>query len=602
MPASVSRRAVTQASVRRAEMPASLAAFPAATAEFAEPIAAPTIATCRGKPATRRGWSRPRSPRSCARSRSTSSSTAIATARSPTTAPRSRSRRRTGCTACSTRAGSRSCPDIGPSIARVVGDLARRGSSSVLEKLRAKWPSVIVELAQLPYVGVHEGAQAPRGARARRSRCGRRRCAGRRACASCRASARSASRRSSPRSRSGALRGTRAIHVDAEEHAQSLARLSAREPAATRVEIAGPVRRWFEIVDHLAFAVATDAPRRDHRSARELRARHLGRSRRRRERGRRRSSPTACAASSTSRRRARFGWALIRATGSPEHVELLRARAASRGIDLDDARRARRGRRLSRARSAVHAARGARRHRRAAAADAGDDFSDLVTLADVTTAFHCHTTYSDGKDSIEAMARAAAELGMQAITITDHSAAASYAGGLDADEPARPGRRDRRRCAICRCGSCAAPRPTSSPTARSTCRRELVGELDLVIASVHQRYKLDEDAMTKRLVTAMRQPFFKIWGHALGRLVLRRDPIAVRHRRDPRRDRRVARRDRDQRRSVSARSRSRSTRARPPLAGSRSCCRATRTRCAASGRCGGPSRWRGVRGSASARS
>ena len=53
-------------------------------------------------------------------------------------------------------------------------------------------------------------------------------------------------------------------------------------------------------------------------------------------------------------------------------------------------------------------------------------------------------------------------------------------------------------------------------------------ELDLVIASVHQRYKADEDAMTKRLVTVMRQPFFKIWGHALGRLVLRRDPIAVR--------------------------------------------------------------------------
>jgi DNA polymerase (family 10) len=57
---------------------------------------------------------------------------------------------------------------------------------------------------------------------------------------------------------------------------------------------------------------------------------------------------------------------------------------------------------------------------------------------------------------------------------------------------------------------------------------ELLGELDLVIASVHQRYKLDEAQATARLVTAMRQPFFKIWGHALGRLVLKRDPIAVR--------------------------------------------------------------------------
>src|SRR5689334_25430134 len=47
-------------------------------------------------------------------------------------------------------------PGIGPSIARVVGDLARRGSSTVLEKLRAKWPAVIVELAQLPSIGVQK--------------------------------------------------------------------------------------------------------------------------------------------------------------------------------------------------------------------------------------------------------------------------------------------------------------------------------------------------------------------------------------------------------------------------------------------------------------
>ena len=57
---------------------------------------------------------------------------------------------------------------------------------------------------------------------------------------------------------------------------------------------------------------------------------------------------------------------------------------------------------------------------------------------------------------------------------------------------------------------------------------ELLGELDLVIASVHQRFQLGEDAATARLVAMMRQPFFKIWGHALGRLVMRREPIKVR--------------------------------------------------------------------------
>src|SRR5690242_11004712 len=47
-------------------------------------------------------------------------------------------------------------PGIGPSIARTVGGLARRGSSTLLENLRAKWPAVIVALAQLPSVGVQK--------------------------------------------------------------------------------------------------------------------------------------------------------------------------------------------------------------------------------------------------------------------------------------------------------------------------------------------------------------------------------------------------------------------------------------------------------------
>jgi DNA polymerase (family 10) len=49
-----------------------------------------------------------------------------------------------------------------------------------------------------------------------------------------------------------------------------------------------------------------------------------------------------------------------------------------------------------------------------------------------------------------------------------------------------------------------------------------------VIASIHKRHKLDEDGMTRRLVAAIRQPVFKIWGHALGRIILHREPIACR--------------------------------------------------------------------------
>jgi DNA polymerase (family X) len=418
-------------------------------------------------------------------------------------------------------------PGIGPSIARTIGDLARRGSSVVLEQQRAKWPSVIVELATLPSVGTQRArrlhvALAPADLDA--------------VAAACRAGAVRALPGFGKVSEAKLLaaieerrtHGARAIHVDAEAQAVALAGYLRASPAATRVEIAGPVRRWSEIVDHLAFAIETDA--RDEVIDRlaghglvtsvvrgDANAPHVIEARL--------SDGMRCELHLAPR--ARFGWALLVATGSPEHVAQLRDRGASRGIALD----------------ALDAADELEVYRalglpylppevrdgsdELAAADAGDDFVDLIELADITTAFHCHTTYSDGKDSIEAMARGAAELGMQAITITDHSAAATYASGLDAaalraqaaeiadlhDLPVRVLRGTE--ADILADGTIDVP-------------PELVGALDLVIASVHQRYKLDEAAMTARLITAMRQPFFKIWGHALGRLVLRRDPIAIR--------------------------------------------------------------------------
>src|SRR3954470_21837375 len=45
-------------------------------------------------------------------------------------------------------------PGIGPSIARVIAELARSGTAAVLERLRDKWPPIVIELAQLPKVGV----------------------------------------------------------------------------------------------------------------------------------------------------------------------------------------------------------------------------------------------------------------------------------------------------------------------------------------------------------------------------------------------------------------------------------------------------------------
>lgn len=406
-------------------------------------------------------------------------------------------------------------PYVGASIARVVGDILRRGSSTVLETLRAKWPFVIVELAQLPYVGVQKarkihGALAPLDLDA--------------VAAACRAGALRTIKGFGETSEAKILaaieerrvRGTRALHVDAEQHAKSLAAHLRAGPAALRVEIAGPVRRWLEVVEYLAFAVATDHADRivEHfRSSALVTGVEHGVEHGVEKITARLVDGMPCAIYLAPL--AKFGWTLIRATGSPAHVAELAARgaAAVTGDDEGD----------------VYRALGVPfvpPEVRDGDGELGTDWSDLVEVRDITTASHCHTTYSDGRHTIEQMAQAAAERGFQAITITDHSAAASYAGGLDADKLREQTAEIRAMTPPIR-----ILRGTEADIlADGTIDVPLdqIEGLDLVIASVHQRYKLDEDSMTKRLVTAMRQPFFKIWGHALGRLVLKRDPIAVR--------------------------------------------------------------------------
>jgi DNA polymerase (family 10) len=159
---------------------------------------------------------------------------------------------------------------------------------------------------------------------------------------------------------------------------------------------------------------------------------------------------------------------------------------------------------------------------------AGGRFDDLVDIGDVRGMIHCHTVYSDGANSIEEMARAADALGMEYLTITDHSPAAHYANGVSIDALARQWdeiARVQERVKV------RLLRGTESDILESGALDypdHVLERFDVIIASIHSRFRMDEEQMTRRLVTAMRQPLFKVWGHALGRLVLRRDPIAAR--------------------------------------------------------------------------
>jgi DNA polymerase (family 10) len=150
---------------------------------------------------------------------------------------------------------------------------------------------------------------------------------------------------------------------------------------------------------------------------------------------------------------------------------------------------------------------------------------DLVTEVDIKGMVHCHTTYSDGAHSLEAMVRGAEEMGMKYITITDHSPTAVYAGGLKLDRLKRQWEeidelQEKVAIKILRGteSDIVADGGLDYPDA-------VLEKFDVIVASIHARYKMDAGKMTERITTAMRQPVFKIWGHGLGRLLQRRPPI-----------------------------------------------------------------------------
>ncbi len=154
--------------------------------------------------------------------------------------------------------------------------------------------------------------------------------------------------------------------------------------------------------------------------------------------------------------------------------------------------------------------------------------SELVTVADIRGLVHCHTVYSDGKHTVEQMARAADALGMEYLTITDHSPAAAYAGGLSVD------RLKAQWDEIARIQETVAVRLLRGTESDILADGSLdypdaiLERLDVIIASIHRRHRMNIDEMTQRLVRAMALPCFKIWGHALGRLVLSRPPVDCR--------------------------------------------------------------------------
>lgn len=153
---------------------------------------------------------------------------------------------------------------------------------------------------------------------------------------------------------------------------------------------------------------------------------------------------------------------------------------------------------------------------------------ELVQLSNLRGTFHNHTTASDGNATLEEMAAAAQELGLQYLGIADHSKSSFQANGLHAD-------RLLKQVAAIRALNetfdgfklFAGSEVDIHKDGTLDFDDDILAQLDYVVASVHSVFTLSEADMTKRIIRAIENPHVTMLGHLTGRLLLQRPAYAV---------------------------------------------------------------------------
>jgi DNA polymerase (family 10) len=151
----------------------------------------------------------------------------------------------------------------------------------------------------------------------------------------------------------------------------------------------------------------------------------------------------------------------------------------------------------------------------------------LIELADVRAELHAHTTASDGKLSIEELARLAKARGFHTLAITDHSPGQAIAGGLEPErllahvEAVRAADRKIRGIRLL-----AGSEVDILPDGRLDYDDEILGRLEVVVASPHAALRQGPQAATQRLLRAIRHPRVHVLGHPTGRLIQRREGLS----------------------------------------------------------------------------
>jgi len=426
-----------------------------------------------------------------------------------------------------------SVPGIGRALASTIAELFQTGRSPQLDRLRERLPPGVVELGQVlslskigalhRALGISSLADLETASRAGRVR-------------DVKGFGAKTEQKILADIEALRTRGTETLLHEATREGDALLHHLRASPAVARAEIAGALRRRRETIDRLVAVAAAEKGKvedaLDHAARYPASVTVLERDATRIVM----RLPDGLNAEVHVQAPPRFATAWHRLTGSEGHLAKLAVVAESRGLQMDENGLTRGGRRVSVKEEAdvyrelelpfiepeLREDEG-----EVEAAVTGTLPTPLLRVEDVQGLVHCHTHYSDGKNSVEEMARGADALGMKYMTITDHSPTAHYAGGLPLDRLKRQWEDIAKAQEKVEVRLLRGTESDILADGSLDYPDEVLGQLDVIVASVHNRHKMDADQMTRRIVAAMRRPQFKIWGHALGRYVLTRPPFAV---------------------------------------------------------------------------
>lgn len=231
-----------------------------------------------------------------------------------------------------------------------------------------------------------------------------------------------------------------------------------------------------------------------------------------------------------------YPYALHHFTGSKDHNTAMRARAKDMGLKMNEYGLFQGGKNIvCRSEKDIFAALGLQYIEPELRENMGEiqaaekkQLPVLIERSDVHGLFHIHTNFSDGEDSLENMIKAARDLGMSYIGISDHSVSAYYAGGLKNEDI------EKQHALIDKLNIKHAPfyifkgiESDIGPDGLLDYDEATLAKFDFVIAAVHSGFNMPEAEMTNRIKKALANPFTTMLAHPTGRLLLSREPYAV---------------------------------------------------------------------------